>query len=53
MHNTTIYSAGPSLVKPDGLVSETGGSKISRNSDETSEATTVDPDGWRTPQYVI
>jgi hypothetical protein len=49
MHSVTIYSAELSSAKPDGLVSESGGSKNFRNSDETSEMMMVDPDDWRTP----
>jgi hypothetical protein len=49
MCSATIYSVEPCLAKLDGLVSETGGSRISRTSDETSDMTTVDPDDWRTP----
>jgi hypothetical protein len=49
MHNVIIYSAELSSVKPDGPIFETEGSRISRNSDETSEMTMTDPDDWRTP----
>jgi hypothetical protein len=49
MHSAIVYSVGSSPSKPDDLVSKTGGSKNSRDSDETSETTTVDPDDWRTP----
>jgi hypothetical protein len=49
MHNATICSVEPSLAKSDGPVSETGGSEISRNSNESSEIVTTDPDDWRTP----
>jgi hypothetical protein len=35
--------------KLDGPVSETGGSKISRISDEGSKIVMADPDDWRTP----
>jgi hypothetical protein len=44
MHSTSICFVEPSSAKPDGSVSETGGFRISRNSDESSEATTTDPD---------
>jgi hypothetical protein len=44
----TFCSAEPSLVKLDGLVSETRGSKISRNLDETSKTMKTDPGDWRT-----
>jgi hypothetical protein len=49
MCSATICSAEPSSMKLDGPVSETRGSKISRNSDQTSEMMTADPDDWRTP----
>jgi hypothetical protein len=44
-----VYSAEPSSTKPDILVSETGGSRIFRISDEASKTKTTDPDDWRTP----
>jgi hypothetical protein len=37
------------LLNPNVLVSETGGSGISRISDEASKIVTVDSDDWRTP----
>jgi hypothetical protein len=49
MPNVTVCSVGLHLAKLDCLVSETGGSGISRTLDETSKMTTVDPDDWRTP----
>jgi hypothetical protein len=49
MYSATICSAEPSLTKLDSPVSETGGSGISRISDETSERMMTDPDCWRTP----
>jgi hypothetical protein len=49
MCSATICSTEPSSAKPDGPVSETGGSRISKILDETSETTTTDPDDWRTP----
>jgi hypothetical protein len=49
MYSATIYSAEPNSAKLDGLVSETGGFRISSISDEASETTTVDPNDWRTP----
>jgi hypothetical protein len=49
MCSATICSAEPSLAKSDGLVSKTGGSRISRTSDEMSETMTANPDDWRTP----
>jgi ribonuclease HI len=49
IHNAMVCSIEPSLAKPDVLVSETEGSRISRISNEASKTTTVDPDDWRTP----
>jgi hypothetical protein len=49
MRSVTICSIKPDSVKPDGPVSETGGSGISRNSDDSSETMTTDPDDWETP----
>jgi hypothetical protein len=49
MYNATICPIEPSSTKPDSLVSETRGSKISRNLDESSVTTTTDPNDWRTP----
>jgi hypothetical protein len=49
MHNAKICSAEQSSIKSDSPVSETGGSKISRTSDKSSEVMTADPDDWRTP----
>jgi hypothetical protein len=49
MRNAAIYSAELDSAKPDGPVSETGGSKISRNSDDSSETTMANLDNWRTP----
>jgi ribonuclease HI len=49
MYNATIYSAEPSSAKPNGPVSETGGSGISRILDESSEMIMTDPDDWRIP----
>jgi hypothetical protein len=49
MYSATVYSAEPSSAKHDVPVSETGGSEISRVSDEASKIMTVDPDDWRTP----
>jgi hypothetical protein len=49
MHSATICYAEPSLAKLDGLIFETRGSEVSRNSDESSEMTAADPDDWRTP----
>jgi hypothetical protein len=49
MHRATIYSAELSLAEPDGPISKTRGSGISRIADESSKMMTVDPDDWRTP----
>jgi hypothetical protein len=49
MHGVTICSTEPSSAKSDGLVFETRGSRISRNSDESSEMMTFNPYYWRTP----
>jgi hypothetical protein len=49
MYSVIICSTEPSSAKSDGPVSETRGSGNSRNSDEASEMTTIDPDDWRTP----
>jgi hypothetical protein len=53
MCSAKIYSAEPSSAKPDGPVSETEGSEISKISDESSKTITVDADDWRTPLYII
>jgi hypothetical protein len=52
MRRSTICFAELSSSKPDGLVSEIRGSKISRTSDETSETMTTVPEEWRTPLMV-
>jgi hypothetical protein len=49
MCSVTICSAKQSLTKLDGPVYDIGGSKISRNLDNTSKMMTDDPDDWRTP----
>jgi hypothetical protein len=49
MHSTTIYSGEASLVKLNGPFSKTRGSKIFKNSNESSKTMTVDPVDWRTP----
>jgi hypothetical protein len=49
MHNATICSTEPSSAKSDSPVLEIRGSKNSRNSNELSEMTMIDPDYWRTP----
>jgi hypothetical protein len=48
MCSATVYSIEPSLAKLDTPVSETGGSKISRTSDKSSETMMADPNDWRT-----
>jgi hypothetical protein len=49
MHSAIIKSSKLRSAKLNGPVLETGGSGIFRNSDETSEMMTADPDDWRTP----
>jgi hypothetical protein len=49
MQSAEICFAESDLAKADGPVSETGGSRISKNSDESSQTTMVDPDDWRIP----
>jgi hypothetical protein len=49
MHSVTICSVELSSAKLDSPVSETGGSKFFRNSDESSEMMMTNPDDWRTP----
>jgi hypothetical protein len=49
MCSAIICSAEPSLAKPDGPISKTRGSEISRISDESSEMITANSDDWRTP----
>jgi hypothetical protein len=44
VHGAKICSTEPSSAKPDVSISETGGSRISRILDESSETTTADPD---------
>jgi hypothetical protein len=44
MHSVTVCSAERSSTKLDVLISETGGSEISRILDEASKITTADPD---------
>jgi hypothetical protein len=48
VHSATICSLGSDPAKLDSPVSGTGGSKISRIMDESSEAMMTDPDDWRT-----
>jgi hypothetical protein len=42
MYSVTVCSAEPCSAKPDVLVSETGGSRISRMTDEASKTTTTE-----------
>jgi hypothetical protein len=49
VHNAKICSAEPSSAKLDVSVSKTGGSKISKILDKSSETMMTDPDDWRTP----
>jgi hypothetical protein len=49
MHNAKICSAEPSSAKLNVSKSETGGSGISRGSDDLGETTMVEPVDWRTP----
>jgi hypothetical protein len=49
MQGAEIYFAEPSLAKLEGLVSKTGGSRISRNSNDLGEITTIELDDWRIP----
>jgi hypothetical protein len=48
MPSVIVCSAEPSSTKLDGSIYETVGSKISRITDESSEAMTAGPDDWRT-----
>jgi hypothetical protein len=48
MQCAKIYSAEPSLVKPDVPKFKIGGSSISRSLDNLSKTATVKPDDWRT-----
>jgi hypothetical protein len=43
MQGVKICSAKSSSTKPDGPVSETGGSEISRSSNNVGETTTTEP----------
>jgi hypothetical protein len=49
MHNAKICFVEPSSAKLDVLESETGGSDISRGSDDLGETVTTEPVDWRTP----
>jgi hypothetical protein len=48
MRRAKIYSIEPSSAKLDSPVSKTGGSKISRTSNKSSEMMTANLDDWRT-----
>jgi hypothetical protein len=48
MSSATVCSVGLSPAIPNSLVSETGGSKNSKITDESSKRTTASPDDWRT-----
>jgi hypothetical protein len=48
VHSATICTGEPSSAEPDSPVSESGGSRVSRTSDEISETTMAGPDDWRT-----
>jgi hypothetical protein len=49
MRSATICSAEPSSTKLDGPISKTGGSKISRNSDDSGKMTMTNPVDWKIP----
>jgi hypothetical protein len=49
MHSAKICSTKQSSAKLDVLELKTGGSGISRGSDDLSETTAVEPVDWRTP----
>jgi hypothetical protein len=49
MHSVTVCSIGLDTAKPDSPVSEIGGSRISRTSDETSKTTMANLGDWRIP----
>jgi hypothetical protein len=48
VHSARICSVELNSVEPDSPVSETGWSRISRTSSETSKTTMTGPDDWRT-----
>jgi hypothetical protein len=48
MQSAKICSAEPRSAKPDGSISQTGGSRISRSLDNLCEMMMVEPDDWRT-----
>jgi hypothetical protein len=49
MQGVKIYSVEFNLAKPDCLVSEIGGSRIFKSSDNLGKMITVESDDWRTP----
>jgi hypothetical protein len=49
MHSTIVYSAEPSLAKPDIPVFEIGGSRISSISNEVRKMMMTNPDDRRSP----
>jgi hypothetical protein len=48
MQGAEICSSESNLAKPDGPVSRTGGSEISRSSDDSGKTMTTEHDDWRT-----
>jgi hypothetical protein len=50
MYGVQICSADSRATKPDGPVSKTRGSKISRSSDNLGETMMTEPNDWRTPR---
>jgi hypothetical protein len=49
VHSARICYAKPNSIESDSLIPKTGGSGISRTSDETSKTMTAGPNDWRTP----
>jgi hypothetical protein len=49
MHTAEICSTQPSLAKSEVPESKTGGSGISRSSDNSDKTMTVESDNWKTP----
>jgi hypothetical protein len=49
MCSATVCSVGPSLAKLDSPITETGGFRIFRTSDKSSETMMTDHDNWMTP----
>jgi hypothetical protein len=48
MLSAIIYFAEPDSAELDGPILEIGCSRTSRNSGQSSESMTIDPDDWRT-----